>query len=140
VSGKTVEKGLSYEIMDTAFAVHNVLRPGFLESNYESAMVLEVKERGNQVETQVGVPVLYKDQSIGMHVIDEIVDGKITLELKAVADICSIHLQQARSYTKATNLPLAIIIYFGSSRVQSERIANTRENYSCNLKIRPIRD
>jgi GxxExxY protein len=135
-----VEKELSYEIMNAAFAVHNALGPGFLESIYESAMAHELVDRGHQVETQVRISVFYKDTKIGEHVLDMVVDGKIILELKAVTEIAQIHIQQARSYVKATNLHLAIVINFGSSRVQSERVANTRENHSRNSNIRPIRD
>ena len=135
-----VEKELSYEIMSAAFAIHNALGPGFLESIYESAMALELADRGHRIETQIRISVFYKDKKIGEHVLDMVVDGKIILEFKAVAEIAPIHIQQARSYVKATKLPLAIVINFGASRVQSERVANTKEDHSRNSRIRPIRD
>jgi GxxExxY protein len=125
-----VEKELSYEILSASFAVHNELGPSFLETIYESAMVCELKVRGHQVDTKVRVPVLYKGEKIGEHVLDVVVDNKIILELKAVSEIAPIHKQQALSYLKATNLPLAIVINFGSTRVQSERVAHTRNKKS----------
>lgn len=122
---RIVEKELSFEIMGAAFEVHNDLGPGFLESIYERAMALELQTHDLKVETQKQIPVFYKDQRIGDHILDMIVEGKVILELKAVTEIAPIHKQQAVSYLKATGLPLAIVINFGARRVQSARVANT---------------
>jgi GxxExxY protein len=122
-----VEKELSFQIMKAAFEVHNELGPGFLESIYEEAMTLQLRADGHTVETQVKVPVFYKQQKIGEHILDQVVDGKIILELKAVAQIAPIHEQQALSYLKATGLPLAIVINFGTPRVTYSRVVNEKE-------------
>ena len=122
-----VEKVLSYQIVNAAFEVHNHLGPGFLEAIYEAAMVLELEARGHKVESQVRVPVYYRAQKIGEHVLDLLVDQKIILELKAVAEIAPIHQQQALSYLKATGLELAIVINFGASSVKYKRVANTNK-------------
>ncbi len=114
--------------MNAAYAVHNQLGPGFLEAIYEAAMVLELEVRGHQVETQIQVPVYYREQKIGKHVLDILVDEKIVLELKAVAKIAPIHQQQAISYLKATGLELAIVINFGAPSVKYERVVNTYNN------------
>ena len=120
-----VEKDLSYRIMSAAFEVHNELGPGYLESLYEEAMVLELQARGHKFNRQKRIPVFYKGEQIGEHVLDLVVDDRIILELKAVTEIAPIHKQQALSYLKATGLHLAIVINFGSGRVQSARIVNT---------------
>ena len=73
--------------MNAPFEFHNQLEPGFLEAIYEAAMVLELKSRGHQVESQVRVLVHYREQKIGEHVLDLLVDEKIILELIAVAEI-----------------------------------------------------
>lgn len=119
-----IEKDLSFQIMKAAFEVHNQLGPGFLESIYELAMTHQLRSDGHQVETQIRKPVYYKGQQVGEHVLDQIVDGKVVLELKAVSDIAPIHERQALSYLKATGLPLAIVINFGAARVQSKRVVN----------------
>jgi GxxExxY protein len=120
-----VEKDLSYRIMSAAFEVHNELGPGYLESLYEGAMVLELQARGHKFNRQKRIPVFYKGEQIGEHVLDLVVDDRIILELKAVTEIAPIHKQQALSYLKATGLHLVIVINFGSGRVQSGRIVNT---------------
>ena len=108
MNSKIIEKELSYQIVNAAYEVHNQLGPGFLETIYEAAMVLELEARDHRVESQVRVPVYYRGQKIGEHILDLLVDEKIILELKAVADIAPIHQQQALSYLKATGLELAL--------------------------------
>lgn len=115
---------LSYKIMKAVFAVHNELGPGFLESVYEEALVYELKESGFQVARQYPVQVFYRGEVVGTHRLDLVVEGKIILELKAVADLQPIFKQQVRSYLKASGLKLGILINFGTKRIQSTRIAN----------------
>ena len=121
-----IEKDLSYAIMQAAFEVHNKLGPGFLESLYEKAFMIELHSRGYQVEQRKEVIVKYKDQVIGKHVLDLVVNERIILELKALSEIAPVHKQQALSYLKATGLKLALVINFGAKRVQSTSVVNTK--------------
>ncbi len=121
-----IEKVLSYEIVNAAFEVHNVLGPGFLESIYEEGMAVELSTRGHKVERQVRISVNYKSRKIGEHVLDLVVDGRIILEIKAVSAIAPIHKEQALSYLKATGYQLAMVINFGAARVQTARIVHTK--------------
>jgi GxxExxY protein len=119
-----VEKELSYSIMEVAFDVHNALGPGFPEAIYEEAMNREFARRGFKVERQKRAKVFFKEEEIGEFILDTVVNGKVILEYKAVTEIVKLHEQQAFSYLKATGLELAIVINFGSGRVQSSRIVN----------------
>lgn len=89
-------------------------------------MARELKTRAVDLERQKRIVVLYKGEPIGEHILDLVIKKRIILELKAVAEIARIHEQQALSYLKATGLPLAIVINFGSDRVQYSRIVNTK--------------
>lgn len=121
-----VEKELSYLIMEAAFEVHNHLGPGFPEVIYEEAMNRELIRRGISLERQKHVQVFFKDELIGEFVLDNVANGRVILEYKAVSGIARIHEQQALSYLKATGLDLAIVINFGAERVQSSRVVNTK--------------
>jgi GxxExxY protein len=121
-----VEKELSYLIMQAAFDVHNELGPGFPESIYEEAMNRELTRRGIVLERQKEIKVLFKGEPIGEFKLDNIANGRIILEYKAVSEIARIHKQQALSYLKATGFELAIVINFGGERVQSSRVLNTK--------------
>jgi GxxExxY protein len=121
-----VEKELSYAIMQAVYEVHNQLGPGFGESIYEEATSRELLTRAMELERQKRIVVFYKGQPIGEHILDLVVNKRVILELKAVAEISRIHEQQALSYLKATGLSLAIVINFGAERVQFSRVVNTK--------------
>jgi GxxExxY protein len=122
----TIEKELSYLIMQAAFEVYNELGPGFPESIYEEAMNRELTSQGIGLERQKEVDVYFKGQKIRWFILDNIANERVILEYKAVSEIAGIHKQQALSYSKATGLELAIVINFGAERVQSSRVVNTK--------------
>ena len=121
-----VEKELSYAIMQAVYEVHNQLGPGFVESIYEEATARELLVRAMELERQKRIVVCYKGEPIGEHILDLIVNNRVILELKAVAEVSRVHEQQALSYLKATGLSLAIVINFGAERVQFSRVVNTK--------------
>jgi GxxExxY protein len=127
MAAEIIEKELSYKIVQAAYVVFNALGPGFPENFYEEAMAIELPQRGHKIERQKQIKVFFKEKQIGLHVLDLIVDEKIILELKAVAEILPVHKQQALSYLKATGLPLALIINFGAHRLQVERVVLTKQ-------------
>jgi GxxExxY protein len=130
-----VEKELSYLIMQAAFEVHNALGPGFPEAIYEEAMNRELASLRINLERQKRVKVFYKDEPIGEFILDNIADGRVILEYKAVSEIAKIHEQQALSYLKATGLELAIVINFGAVRVQSSRVVYKKGKSNFPLRI-----
>jgi GxxExxY protein len=121
-----VEKELSFNIIEAAIEVHRQLGPGYAEGLYEEALLIELRQRGHQVERQKKIEVKYKNQAIGLHILDMVVNGLVILEFKAVSDILPIHLQQALGYLKSTGLPLALVINFGAERVQFHRVVKTK--------------
>jgi GxxExxY protein len=121
-----IEKDLSYLILQAAYEVHNELGPGFPESIYEEAMNRELSRRGVKLERQKNIKIYYKGEYIGEFILDNVANERVILEYKAVSEIAQIHKQQALSYLKATGLELAIVINFGSDRVQSHRVVNTK--------------
>ncbi len=122
-----VEKELSYKIVEAAIEVHRQLGPGYAENLYEEALAVELRQRGHMVERQKKIEVKYKNQAIGLHILDMIVNERVILELKAVSDILPLHLQQALGYLKSTELPLALVINFGADRVQFHRVIKTKK-------------
>ena len=120
-----IEKDLSYAIMQAAFDVHNTLGPGFPESIYDEAMSRELTARNIKIERQKKIVVQYKNRPIGEFFLDNVAEERVILEYNAVSEISKVHEQQALSYLKATGLQLAIVINFGSARVQSSRVVNT---------------
>jgi GxxExxY protein len=132
-----VEETLSYEILNAAFEVHNSLGPGFPEAIYKRALVMELRLRGHKVDVEKRAVVSYRGETIGEYFLDIVVEEKVILELKAVAEILPIHKQQALTYVRATGLPLALVINFGGESVTHARIVNTRRKTENEKGISP---
>ena len=56
---------LTEKIIGAYYAVYNELGYGFLESVYEEAMVIGLREAGLKVERQIPLPVWFRNQKVG---------------------------------------------------------------------------
>ena len=88
--------------------VHRHLGPGFLESIYKHALLYELELRNLSRKTEFEVHIAYKDRPVGKHRLDIIVEETVIAELKAVSAFNEVHMAQALSYLKATDLELAL--------------------------------
>jgi len=125
---KTVE-GLEHEdltdkIIGCAIEVHKKLGPGFLESIYENAFVIELHKQNLQVEKQREVVIKYDGVEVGRHRLDLIVNDTIVVELKAVKNIEDIHFAIVRSYLKALGKEHGLLINFSRTVVEVKRVIN----------------
>ena len=122
-AGKGLEhEKLTEQIIGCAIEVHKKLGPGFLESIYENAFVLELRKRKLQVEQQREVIVKYDGVEIGKHRIDLIVADTIVVELKAVKNIEDIHFAVVRSYLKALGKEHGLLINFSKPVLEVKRV------------------
>jgi len=99
-------------VVDAAIEVHRQLGPGYLESVYENALVVELGLRAVRFERQVPFRVVYKGHDVGEGRMDLLVENGVVVELKAVERFTDVHVAQALSYLKATGHPLALLINF----------------------------
>ena len=60
-----------------AFAVHNSIGPGLLESAYEGALVIEFRHLGLSISRQHVYPVYYRGELAGAYIADMVVEGRI---------------------------------------------------------------
>ena len=72
-----LHEDLTDKILAAACEVRKRLTPGYLESIYEKALIIELTEQGLNVESQVPIQVDYKGINIGDFKIDLLVDDKI---------------------------------------------------------------
>jgi GxxExxY protein len=104
-----------YKIIGAAIEIHRELGSGFLESVYEEAMVLESNERQIPYETQVKIPIYYKDKKLNKEFIaDYIGYGKIVVEFKCIPRLTKVEEAQIINYLKATRIKVGLLINFGS--------------------------
>ena len=99
-----------------------MLGPGFLESVYQKGMEVELRMRQIPFEAQKRIPLEYKDQGLGEHVLDLVVDETIVVELKAVRELTDQHQAQLISYLKASGLQLGLLLNFARASLEQKRI------------------
>lgn len=117
-----IHKDITIQIIASAYEVGNILGAGFLEKVYENALRFELELRGLKLETQQQVVIYYKGQEIGLYQTDLVVDGKVIVEVKSIESIAQLHKAQIINYLKATGLEVGLIINFGKTKVEFERI------------------
>ncbi len=117
-----VHEELSKQIIGAAMEVLNSLKPGLDERLYENALVIELRERGLQIEQQRSFPVDYKGTNIGTLIPDLIVDGKVIVDAKVVTAFNDSHIAQMTGYLAITGLRLAILLNFKSARLEWKRV------------------
>jgi GxxExxY protein len=121
--GKTLEhEELTERIIGCAIEVHKKLGPGFLESIYENAFIIELQKQNIQVERQREVVIKYDDFEVGRHRLDLIVNDTIVVELKAVKNIEDIHFAIVKSYLKALGKEHGLLINFSKPILQVKRV------------------
>jgi GxxExxY protein len=112
------ENDISYIIRGCVFDVYNELGPGLLESVYEAALSYELKEKGLQIKTQVGLPVNYKNTKLELGFrLDLLVEDKVIVELKSIETIAEVHHKQVLTYLRLTGLNLGLLINFNSQDI-----------------------
>ena len=110
---------LAHRVIGAAIEVHKILGPGYLESVYEEAMALEMKNQGIMFERQYVFNIPYKKKVVGEGRLDFLVMGKLVVELKAVEKLSDIHTAQIISYLKATGMKLGLLINFNEKLLRS---------------------
>ena len=113
---------LSGIIIGCAFRVMNGLGAGFAEKVYENALAHELRKAGLAVVQQQAIAVHYDGIVAGEYLTDLLVDDTIVIELKAVRALDKAHMAQCINYLTATGLHLCLLLNFGKSRVEVQRI------------------
>lgn len=107
--------------------VHSALGPGLLESAYEACLAYELRQRGLQVLTQVGLPVVYNEVKLDVgYRIDLMVENAVIVEVKSVEAIGPVHLAQVITYLKLSDRRLGLLLNFNVARLKDgiKRIVN----------------
>jgi GxxExxY protein len=125
---------LSSQVIKAAINVHTVLGPGLLESVYQKCMAIELDSLGIKSETEVQIPVIYRDINIsddGFR-IDILVEGVIVVELKSVEFVKAVHKKQLLSYLRLSDKPLGLLINFNEALLKDgiTRIVNQKRSFS----------
>ena len=112
---------LTRAVIGCAFEVSNELGAGFLESVYESAMLVALKEAGISAESQRSIEVTFRGQTVGTFYADLLVEDKVIVELKAAKAIAPEHQAQVINYLNATGIEVGLLLNFGNPKLEYKR-------------------
>lgn len=81
-------------------------------------LTFELQKLGLKVETQVPVPVVYKDQKLEVGFrLDILVENKVIIEIKSVENLVEVHHKQVLTYLRLTGLKLGLLVNFNSDDI-----------------------
>jgi len=119
-------------VVDCAFHLHKELGPGLLESVYEVVLAKRLEKQGLKVERQKPVPIVVDGLKFdeGFRA-DLIVEGLLLIELKSVENFAPVHSKQVLTYLRLLQLPLGLLINFGSEVFKDgvKRIVNGSQSF-----------
>ena len=113
---------LTRRIIAAAISVHRELGPGFLESVYEEALCLELDLKGIPYERQKPIKIFYRDKIVGEHRLDLFIAQTVVVELKAIKALEDIHFSTVRSYMKACQAGIGLLLNFAAMPLTIKRV------------------
>jgi GxxExxY protein len=119
---------LTGKIIGCAMEVHKRLGNGFQEVIYQRALAIEMEISGIAFSREHEMPIFYRDQPIGTRRVDFLVEGVVSVELKALTQLEDVHLAQAINYLEAYNLEIGLLLNFGAKSLEYRRLINPKFN------------
>ena len=116
----------TYQILGAAFEVHRLLGSGFLELFYKDALAIEFTARGIPFRRELPCKVEYKGHRLrGEYHMDFVCFEAIVLEIKARSSTSPADHAQVISYLASSKLQIALLLNFGTDRVDYKRFVRT---------------
>ncbi len=117
---------LTAKIIGCAMTVHQVLGNGFQEVIYQRALAIEMTLAGIAFKREFEMPIFYREEQIGTRRVDFLVEGLVSVELKALIELDDGHLAQAINYLEVYNLEIGLLINFGEPSLNFKRLTNRK--------------
>ena len=126
------EKNLPYEeltsnILACCFEVMKELGPGFLEGVYKNALLIVMRQKGLQVETEQRFEVMFREKIIGRYIADLVVDSAVIVELKCCEHLAREHQAQLFNYLKVAQLPIGLLVNFRRRHLDWKRLQSNED-------------
>ncbi len=121
------ENEISKIVFDCGLKIHRKLGIGLYETVYEQCLSYELEEAGLKIEKQKDIAIEYDELRIERAFrVDLLIEEKVIVEVKAVAEINDYHTFQLLNYLRITRLKLGLILNFHSFLFKNgvKRIAN----------------
>jgi GxxExxY protein len=106
---------LSAKVGNAASKVHSELGPFLSPSIYRSCMMMELRNMGVRVQSQVTIPVFYRGKRVKgeKFEIDLMVEDELIVEILTMERILEFQKRQMLMYLQAARKPWGLLINFG---------------------------
>ncbi len=119
---------ITEKILAACFEVINELGAGFLESVYEKALLIALRQKGLAAKAQVPIGVAFRGESVGDFLADILVEDKVVVEVKALKALAPEHQAQVINYLKAAGLEVGLLVNFGHPKLEFKRLHNANRD------------
>ena len=117
---------LTSKTIGCAMTVHKALGNGFQEVIYQRALAIEMQLANIEFKREFEMPIFYRNEQIGTRRVDFLVEGVVSVELKATTKLEDVHLSQAINYQEAYNLEVGLLLNFGEQSLNFKRLSNKK--------------
>ncbi len=112
-----------YKIIGACMKVHRELGNAFLEPVYQEALAIELQKSNIPFEREKQLEIYYQGILLDKkYIADFLCYKEIVVELKATSSLTDDHIAQALNYLSALKLRLALLVNFGTSKIQWKRV------------------
>ncbi len=127
---------ITEKVIGIFYEVYNELGFGFLESIYEEAMALVLKQHGIEFQRQARVAVWFRGHKLGSYEADFLVAGVVMVELKAIKALESSHEVQLLHYLRSTEVEVGLLLNFGPKpQVRRFAFENSRKGICVHQRL-----
>lgn len=119
-----LHEDITGKILEASFEVIKELGAGFLESVYEKALLIALRQKGLKAESQVSLNVKFRGIVVGEFFVDILVEDKVLVELKTVSGLTKEIYAQVINYLKATGIEVGLLINFDNPKLEYRRFSN----------------
>lgn len=112
-----------YNIIGACMIVHKELGNAFLEPVYQEALEIELLKQKLPFEREKHLEIYYNGVLLTKkYIADFLCYEQIVVELKATSSLADDHIAQALNYLSALKLRMALLVNFGTSKLQWKRV------------------